>query len=207
MAAALHVTNGDCTDLQGTGLAHRVLVWFDVLHEGPVPAVADEEFRRIRAAHLTKADPAGTREFVEDRFRDRDETLASYRDGNYVLWFEADLYDQLQIVQILARLAALGVSAERITLICIGEYPGIPRFGGLGELTASQLRALPTTGASATLTPAALELATRAWTALRQPDPGASTRSQRCARRSCASSGRPSTASAASTPPPERACR
>jgi plasmid stabilization system protein ParE len=172
MAAALHVTNGDCTDLQGTGLADRVLVWFDVLHEGPVPAVADEEFRRIRAAHLTKADPAGAREFVEDRFRDRDETLASHRDGTYVLWFEADLYDQLQIVQILARLAALGVSAERITLICIGEYPGIPRFGGLGELTASQLRALPTTGAGATLTPGALELATRAWTALRQPDPG-----------------------------------
>jgi hypothetical protein len=89
-----------------------------------------------------------------------------------VLWFEADLYDQLQIVQILARLAALGVSAEQIALICIGEYPGISRFGGLGELTASQLRALPATGACATLTPAALELAARAWTALCAPDPG-----------------------------------
>ena len=34
-------------------------------------------------------------------------------------------------------------AAERITLICIGEYPGIARFGGLGELTAEQLRELP----------------------------------------------------------------
>lgn len=58
----LHVTNGDSTDLRGTRLAHRVLAWFDVLQEGPVPAVPDEEFRRIRAAHLTNADPAGARE-------------------------------------------------------------------------------------------------------------------------------------------------
>ena len=42
-------------------------------------------------------------------------------------------------------LAGLGVPAERITLICIGEHPGIARFGGLGELTAEQLRELPIT--------------------------------------------------------------
>jgi hypothetical protein len=53
LTAALHVTNGDCTDLAGTGLVHRSLVWFDVLHEGPVPAVGDDEFRCIRAAYLT----------------------------------------------------------------------------------------------------------------------------------------------------------
>ena len=47
MTAALHVVNGDCTDVQGTGLAERILVWFDVLHEGPVPDVGDDEFRRI----------------------------------------------------------------------------------------------------------------------------------------------------------------
>ena len=89
-------------------------------------------------------------------FAERDRTLAANRDGEYVLWFEADLYDQLQIIQILARLADLGVPAQRITLICIGEHPGIARFGGLGELTAEQLRELPATNACARLTPAAL---------------------------------------------------
>ena len=39
MLAALHVSNGDSTDLPGTGLASRVLYWRDSLHEGPVPAV------------------------------------------------------------------------------------------------------------------------------------------------------------------------
>lgn len=109
MVAALHVTNGDATDLAGTGLARRVLVWFDVLHEGPVPEVEPDAFRRLRADHLGAADPVGGYEFALQRFVDRDQTLEANADGTYVLWFEADLYDQLQIVQILARLAELDV--------------------------------------------------------------------------------------------------
>ncbi len=103
------------------------------------------------------------------QFTDRDQAATANRDGEYVLWFEADLYDQLQIIEILARLADLGVPAGRVTLICIGEHPGIARFGGLGELTADQLRELPHTNACARLTPGALELATRAWAAFRAP--------------------------------------
>jgi hypothetical protein len=63
------------------------------------------------------------------------------------------------------------VPAERITLICIGEYPGIARFGGLGELTAAQLRELPATNVPVRLTPATLDLATRAWSAFTAPTP------------------------------------
>jgi DNA-binding transcriptional LysR family regulator len=63
------------------------------------------------------------------------------------------------------------VPADRITLICIGEQPGIARFGGLGQLTAEQLRQLPSTNACARLTPAASELGTRAWAAFRAPTP------------------------------------
>jgi hypothetical protein len=83
----------------------------------------------------------------------------------------SDIAGQLQIAEILARLADLGVPAERITLICIGEHAGIARFGGLGELTAEQLRELPHTDACARLTPEALELATRAWAAFRAASP------------------------------------
>ncbi len=167
---ALHVSNGDATDLPGTGIASRIVYWRDGLHEGPVPAVGPEELRRIRASFLAGAD-ADDRAEGKDMFAERDRTLAANRDGEYVLWFEADLYDQLQIIQILARLAELGVPAEHITLICIGEHAGIARFGGLGELTAEQLRELPTTNAAARLTPAALELATQAWAAFRAPSP------------------------------------
>ena len=160
---ALHVTNGDSTvlGLRGTGLAERVMPWRDVLHEGPVPDVPDAELRRIRCAFLG---------VDADLFADRDRLLAEHRHGEYVLWFEADLYDQLQLVQILARLRALDVPAERITLICVGEHLGIAHFGGLGELSSEQLARLPDT-AAITLTAESLEHATRAWAALRAPDP------------------------------------
>src|SRR5829696_8310864 len=100
MLAALHVSNGDSTDLPGTGLASRVLYWRDSLHEGPVPAVGPEELRQIRAAFLVGAH-ADDRAEGFGMFAERDRTLAANRDGAYVLWFEADLYDQLQIIQIL----------------------------------------------------------------------------------------------------------
>ena len=170
MLAALHVSNGDATDLPGTGLASRVLYWRDSLHEGPVPEARPEELRQIRAAFLVGAH-VDDRAEGPDMFAARDQTLEANRDGEYVLWFEADLYDQLQIIQILARLADLDVPARRVILICIGEHAGIARFGGLGELTAEQLRALPTTNACARLSPAALQLATDAWAAFRAPTP------------------------------------
>jgi hypothetical protein len=170
--AALHVTNGDSTvpGIVGTGLAETILPWRDVLHEGPVPEVPDPELRRIRARFLAGEDAADVGTLQE--FERRDRTLAEHRDGEYVLWFEADLYDQLQLAQILATLHALAVPAERVTLICIGEHLGSAHFGGLGELSSEQLARLPET-AAAVLTPAALEHSVAAWAALRAPGPGA----------------------------------
>ena len=87
-----------------------------------------------------------------------------------VLWFEADLYDQLQLVQVLARLAGLGVDPGRVTLICIGEHLGIAHFGGLGELDAGQLERVAD-AAAVPVTRAAFDHATAAWAALCSDDP------------------------------------
>jgi hypothetical protein len=168
----LHVTNGDITAdlLRRAGLAGDALVWADVLHEGPVPGGLDDDgLRRVRAGFLAGVDGIDS-DGVRRRFEVRDRTLAAGRDGRYLLWFEADLYCQLQLAQILAALGALGVAPDRITLVCIGEYPGIARFGGLGQLEPGQLPGL--LDGAAALTPAAMELAGAAWAALRAGDPG-----------------------------------
>jgi hypothetical protein len=168
--AALHLTNGDSTvpGIRGTGLAERVVPWRDVLHEGPVPVLPDPELCSLRAAFLAgeHAEDIGTAQELAER----DRAVDGHRHGDYVLWFEADLYDQLQLVQLLARLGELRVPPQRVTLVCVGEYPGIAHFGGLGELAAAQLLSLALT-ASTTLTQGALTHAGLAWTALRTSDP------------------------------------
>jgi hypothetical protein len=168
----LHVTNGDSTagTLERAGIGERVLPWRDALHEGPVPDVASDELRRLRADFLAGSEAARAADIL-DWLQARDETLAVARAGAYVLWFEADLYDQLQLAEILARLGELEVPASRVTLISIGEYPGIAHFGGLGELNEEQLEDLLATNAAAPLSDDAIELAGAAWSAFRAPDP------------------------------------
>jgi hypothetical protein len=145
--ATLHVTNGDST-VEKLGL--DALPWRDALHEGPVVKNG-----RARRAEFLGVDEA---EFVK-----RDERLDQH-DGDYVLWFEADLYDQLQIVEILWRLRG---KPARIRLRQVGEHIGIPHFGGLGELAPEQLRELP----EVELTADSIALAVRAWGALTAPEP------------------------------------
>jgi len=166
----LHVTNGDSVSrtLREAGVPGRVLTWADVLHDGPVPEGSPTALRRVRARHLAGrgwADAAA----AERRFAQRERVFRSHAGGRFVLWFEADLYDQLLLLQVLDALRRLGVDPGRATLVSVGEYRGIAHFAGLGELTAAQLA--PLAGEGTPLTADALELAAGAWAAFRAPDP------------------------------------
>jgi hypothetical protein len=138
----LHVTNGDCTVevMRSAGIDGDIVAWRDVLHEGPVPALEPAELRALRAGHLATMGTAGAAA-VEADLRARDERLASALASGepVVLWFEHDLYDQLQLLQILAGLPDRPAEVE---LICIGAFPGRPRFAGLGELEPEELASL-----------------------------------------------------------------
>jgi hypothetical protein len=146
-----------------------VLSWRDVLHEGPVHAgLTPAQLRSVRAIHLETQSPWRWDGAAAD-FEARDRVLEEHASARYVLWFEADLYDQLQLVQVLCRLDALGVAPERVTLVSIGEYRGIAHFGGLGELpTAALARLLPE---GMPLRAATYELAREAWRAFTAPTP------------------------------------
>jgi hypothetical protein len=162
----LHVTNGDsAATVLRQAVDGPVLPWRDILHDGPVPAMPDDEFRQARARFIAgagwEAYDAALRAFEA-----RDAALAAERDA-VVLWFEHDLYDQLQLIQILDRLA--DDPPASLTLINIGSHPEIPNFAGLGQLNAAQMAALlpdrrPVTAEQ-------LAAARRAWTAFRAPDP------------------------------------
>ena len=93
------------------------LVWRDVLHDGPIPAGLDADaLAVVRARHLAArygADEAAT---LAD-LRARDARLASHPPGApVVLWFEDDLFDDLQRAQIEDRLAGWPGPVERVRL-------------------------------------------------------------------------------------------
>jgi len=59
-----------------------------------------------------------------------------------VLWFEHDLFDQLNLVQILSWLPGHVSASKTVSLVCIGSHPAPPRFKGLGELTPGEIAPL-----------------------------------------------------------------
>jgi hypothetical protein len=163
----LHLTNGDsaAVPLRRTGVSGTVIAWRDILHEGPVPSgLALEGMSDVRARFLTSI---GEGSFPDIR-RDlgaRDAALRSAR--QVVLWFEHDLYDQLQLLQILATLSEQPETTAE--LICIGAFPGVEPFHGLGQLTSPQLASL--WPARRKVSQAQLSLGSRAWKAFSSPDP------------------------------------
>ena len=79
----------------------EVLPWRDVLHEGPVP-VTDSlaDLTDIRANYLAR--DGGDMDQTRTILQARDRGLArSASFDRIVLWFEHDLYDQLQLLQVL----------------------------------------------------------------------------------------------------------
>ncbi len=167
----LHVTNGDSAGntLRQTSLGGAVLPWQDVLHEGPVPAGTRRELLHARSAFVAGCGWGSRRSILASLERRDRQLLQALRDGQQVvLWFEHDLYDQLQLVDALALAAAAGGTPE---LIVVGSFPGRPAFRGLGELTADQLETL--WPARVPASPDTLAAAASVWSALRRPDPSA----------------------------------
>jgi redox-sensitive transcriptional activator SoxR len=165
----LQVTNGESAGntLRETTLGGAVLPWQDTLHEGPVPALPRKELLRTRARFLADCGWGRQQALLSSLDRRDRQLLEAFRnDTHVVLWFEHDLYDQLQLLDVLALAHTAAAAPE---LIVIGSFPGKPSFAGLGELSARELETLWPSRRPAE--PAALETATAAWAALQAPEP------------------------------------
>ncbi|HEX5475484.1 MAG TPA: DUF1835 domain-containing protein [Vicinamibacterales bacterium] len=166
--------NGDSVrvGLEQSGVPGTFSTWADVLHEGPVPYVWGDEWCRARAGYLASAGYAPEPQAL-DRYRATDAALERFAEyGEVVFWFEHDLYDQLLLIRHLGWLSRLPKRHDtRFTLICIGSFPGISDFVGLGQLTPAQLAPLFDTRRP--LTQGQIDLGARAWRDFCGPDPRA----------------------------------
>jgi hypothetical protein len=166
----LHVANGDSTTgtIREAGLPGVLSVWCDVLHDGPVPGgLSDEELLPIRAKFLAGGSPET--EVAEGLMRSRAIIQDTSAYDELVLWYEHDLFDQLNLIQLLALIGQQPPAGKRVSLICIGSFPGRDSFKGLGELTPAELA--PLLDLRQPVTAAQYALAARAWDAFRASDP------------------------------------
>ena len=161
----LHVTNGDhAVAVIRQVVQGAMLPWRDVLHEGPVRAGLPLEALSEERARFIADAGWGPFSQVRKDFAERDAALR--RAGEHdeiVLWFEHDLYDQLQLIQVLDALAAQFEHRRGppISLVCEAEY-----LGRMAPARAAELFALRNP-----LVRRHFQEAQAAWAAFRSPDP------------------------------------
>jgi len=160
----LHITNGDSAvpGIEATGVGGDVIAWRDALHEGPLPAGVDAaELRAVRARFLADCG-WGEADAIEADMRARDDRLAAAlaRDEVVVVWLEHDLYDQLQLIQILD---AVDGGADAVEAILPDRFLGAMDVGELAALWPGR----------APVRRDQVALAHLAWEAVREPAPHA----------------------------------
>jgi len=119
----LHVANGTCTTriIEAAGIPGARSIWADPLYEGPVPGgVSDEELletrRRFHAGAEAALDP------VNDMRRWRSVVAAHEAYDELVLWYEHDLFDQLNLVHLLSWLRGRLPAGTAVSLVCINAF-------------------------------------------------------------------------------------
>ena len=121
----LIITNGDSAvgAIQAAGIVAEMLPWRDVLHDGPVPANMNlETLSEVRARYIAGCG-WGEVDAVWQGFRTRDARLATFEDHEeVVLWFEHDLYDQLQLLQLLHWFSSQSLGRTQLSLICHARF-------------------------------------------------------------------------------------
>ncbi|HXM36656.1 MAG TPA: hypothetical protein VN920_15785 [Pyrinomonadaceae bacterium] len=170
----LHIHNGESSanTLKESTIHGKQFAFRDALVAGPTPAqVQGEDWRRLRAAHLAESYGVNREECELDLLR-QEEILSIYADQDeVVLWFEHDLFCQVNLIYLLDWFNRRDLEKTKLSLICIGKFTGVNNFRGLGELNAEQLTAL--FDLRHEVTTAEMKLASAAWSAYRAPDPTA----------------------------------
>ncbi len=169
--SVLHLTNGDSAvrPIEELGIGGEVIPWRDVLHDGPVPPnLSLRDLSRVRAEYLA-SEGFGNAADLAREFADRDAAIARATDHDLVvLWFEWDLCDQLQLIQILDQLASIddeelreaGTSLEMVSVAGYLGATAYDRFPVLWEEREPVTREMLDTGRVA-------------WGAVRSSDPSA----------------------------------
>lgn len=166
MQKVLNILNGDATlaKFRRSGLPGDIIVWREILSEGPVTG-DNGEFFRTREEWLSHTFdlPAGDYHSKVIKEFNRLKEEQGYFD-EIILWFEFDLTCQINLLFLLDFFQKER-RPNQLSLVCPAEFPGYPNFKGIGELKPEKFAQLREQKIE--LTEQDLEIAANAWQAYR----------------------------------------
>lgn len=137
----LHIVNGDSLNekMLELDLLGKVVVWRELLCEGPTQQEVNKDFFKLRKKFLRKAYDISAENY-EERFVAEIRRLKSMKDyDKVVLWFEFDLFCHINM------LAAISLITEKnkdipLYLVCSKKLEGDREFQPLSQLSTDSLR-------------------------------------------------------------------
>lgn len=144
MSSLLHITNGDnfTEKLKGLRLKGDIITWREMLCEGKTETnVGSESFWKTRFEFLNKNYKVTKSIFIEKTLKEYRSLCNHKQQDQIVLWFEYDLFCQVNMLAVLSWLKANRKYAE-ISLVCSGKEDETDQLYGLNELSDEQLLGL-----------------------------------------------------------------
>ena len=165
MSRTLHILNGDNTRsiLGKSGIEGDVVVWREMLCEGPLQKeVGSDEFWMDRYAYFKNKLGVDRIEYFDKSISEivKLEDVSNYTD--VVLWFEFDLFCQVNLLALCTYLLDNYVKKANYHLVCTGKVEGKDQLHSLSDFSPSEFQSLFNNKRS--LSKSNLEFAKECWT-------------------------------------------
>jgi hypothetical protein len=135
----LHILNGDAMvpAFHESGIGGDIIVWREILSEGPVAGLSEEEFFHLRAIYIRETFGNSADQYDEKIVSsfNRIKNCAAY--DQIYLWFEQDLVCQVNLLFLLTSLSKIHPSG--IFVVKFYEDERMKLHKGFGVLSGKQL--------------------------------------------------------------------
>ncbi|MEO0900919.1 MAG: DUF1835 domain-containing protein [Bacteroidota bacterium] len=144
MNSLLHITNGDIftSRLKTLDLKGDIITWREMLCEGKTLCnVGSESFWKTRFEFLNRNYKVSKSWFVEKTLKEYRSLCNHKQQDQIVLWFEYDLFCQINMLAVISWLKTHRRHAE-ISLVCSGKEDESDKLYSLNELSDEKLLSL-----------------------------------------------------------------
>jgi len=144
MSSLLHITNGDSFTkrLKSLKLKGDIITWREMLCEGKtLTSVGSESFWKTRFEFLNKNYKVSKSSFIEKTLKEYRSLCNHKQQDQIVLWFEYDLFCQVNMIAVLSWLKTHRKYAQ-ISLVCSGKEDESDKLYALNALSDEKVREL-----------------------------------------------------------------